>query len=57
MIVHYLNFKSIGFSPAEADPPLVVDPNTKLPCPITGEGFHRFPGIAPKSEMAAAACT
>ena len=43
MIVHYLNFKSIGFNPAEADPPLVVDPNAALPHPITGEGLQPIP--------------
>jgi hypothetical protein len=36
MIVHYLNFKGIGCNPAEADSPLVVDPNTVLTSPITG---------------------
>jgi len=40
MIVHYLNSKGIGFNPAEADPPLVVDSNTALPRPITGEGLQ-----------------
>jgi len=41
MIVHYLNFKGIGCNPAEADPPLVVDPNTVPARPIAGEGPDR----------------
>jgi hypothetical protein len=43
MIVHYLDFKGIGFNPPEADPPLVVDPNTALHRPITGEGLQPIP--------------
>ena len=43
MIVHYLNFKRVAFNPAKADPPLVVDPNTALPCPITGKGLQPIP--------------
>jgi len=40
VIVHYFNSKGIGFDPAEADPPLVVDPNTALPHPIAAEGLQ-----------------
>jgi hypothetical protein len=48
MIVHYLNFKGIGCNPAEADPPLVVDPNTVPGRPITGQGFQPIPGNQPQ---------
>jgi hypothetical protein len=44
MIVHYLNFKGIGCNPAEADPPLVVDPNAVLSRPITGKRFQPISG-------------
>ena len=44
MIVHDLNFKSIGLNPAEADPPLVVDPNAVLPRPIAGKSFQPISG-------------
>jgi hypothetical protein len=40
MIVYYLNFEGIGLSPAEADPPLVVDPNAVLSRPIASKGFQ-----------------
>jgi len=43
MIVHYLNCQRIGSNPAEADPPLVVDPNAVLPHPVTGEGLQPIP--------------
>jgi len=48
MIVHYLNFKGIGCNPAEADPPLVVDPNTVPARPIAGQGFQPIPGNQPQ---------
>jgi hypothetical protein len=35
VVVHNLNFKSIGIDPPEADSPLVVDPNAVLPFAIT----------------------
>ena len=44
MIVDYLNFKRVAFNPAKADPPLVVDPNTVLTSPITGQGLQPIPG-------------
>ncbi len=40
MVVHNLNLKSIGVNPAEADAPLVVDPNAVLPRAITCEGLQ-----------------
>ena len=40
MVVHNLNFKGIGVNPAEADSPLVVDPNAALPLPITCQGLQ-----------------
>jgi hypothetical protein len=43
MIVHKLNFKGIGLNPAEADPPLVVNPNTMLTRPVTGERSQPIP--------------
>src|ERR1022692_693729 len=44
MIVHYLNFNRVAFNPAEADPPLVVDPNTVLTSPITGQCLQPISG-------------
>src|ERR1035441_7723302 len=44
MIVHYLNFNRVAFNPAEADPPLVVDPNTVLTSPIAGQGLQAISG-------------
>jgi len=43
MVIHYLDIKSIGVDPTEADPPLVVDPNAVLPGPIAG--FLRLRGL------------
>lgn len=43
MVVHDFNFKRIGMHPAEADPPLVVDPNTVLTSPIAGERLQSVP--------------
>jgi hypothetical protein len=39
MIVHNPNLNGIGVNPAEADPPLVVDPNTILPHSVAAEGL------------------
>jgi hypothetical protein len=44
MIVHYLNFNRVAFNPAEADPPLVADPNTVLSSPITGQCLQPISG-------------
>ena len=43
MVVHNLNLEGIRFTPAEADPPLLVDPNAGLPQAITGEGLQMIP--------------
>lgn len=40
MVVHNLNLKRIGVNPAEADAPLVVDPNAVLARAITREGLQ-----------------
>jgi hypothetical protein len=44
MIVHYLNFNRVAFNPAEADPPLVVDPNAVLTSPVTGQCLQPISG-------------
>jgi len=43
MVVHNLHVIGIGFDPAEADPPLLVDSNAVLPQPIASESFQTIP--------------
>lgn len=40
MVVYNLNVHGIGRHPAEADPPLVIDPNAVLPQPVAGQGLE-----------------
>jgi hypothetical protein len=40
VVVRYFDFKGIRLDPAEADPHLVVHPNTELSQPIAPEGFQ-----------------
>ena len=44
MVVHDLNLKSIGFNPAEADPPLIVHPDAVLPPAVAGQVLQPIPG-------------
>ena len=44
MVVYNLNVHGLGRHPAEADPPLVIDPNAVLPRPITSQGLETVPG-------------
>ena len=48
MIVDNLNVNSVGLHPAEADPPLVIDPNAELPRPIPGQGLETVSGNRPQ---------
>jgi hypothetical protein len=47
MVIHYLDIKSIGVDPTEADPPLVVDPNAVLPGPVAAENLQPIPWNRP----------
>ena len=40
MVIHYLDVKSVGILPTEANPPLAVDPNAVLPGPIAGKDLQ-----------------
>ena len=49
MVVHNLNVEHVGTS--EADPPLVIDPNTVLPFAITGKSFQARNLLEPPAEL------
>ena len=44
MIVFYFNIISVSNFPAKAEPPLIIDPDTILPLPITPQGFEAVAG-------------
>jgi len=44
MIVDNLNINSVGLHPAEANPPLVIDPDAVVPQPVAGEGLKTVSG-------------
>jgi len=39
MVVHNLHVKGVTVAPYEADTPLIVDADTMLACPLTGQRF------------------
>jgi hypothetical protein len=43
VIVHDLDVVSIAVSPAEADPPLIVDPDAVLSSTVAAESFQSVP--------------
>src|SRR5260370_42263876 len=43
VIVHYFNVMRLAIPPDEADPPLIVDPNTVLSSAISLERFEMVP--------------
>jgi hypothetical protein len=44
MIVDNLNVNSVGWHPAEANPPLVIDPDAVLPEPVAGQSLEAVAG-------------
>jgi hypothetical protein len=44
VVVNDLDVSSPGSSPAEADPPLIIDPDAVLPRPIAAELLEPIPG-------------
>jgi hypothetical protein len=44
MVVRDLDVRSVSVHPSKADTPLIVDPNTHLPCPISFQGFEPIAG-------------
>ena len=56
MVIHDLDFESVSIRPTEADAPLVIDPDAVLSLAIARQGLRRLPGMAPRSDSAAAAC-
>jgi hypothetical protein len=48
MIIHNFNFVRIFALPTEADAPLVVDPNAKLPGAAALKGFQPISGRQPQ---------
>ena len=45
MIVRDLDFVGVASVPAETDSPLIVDPDTVLPFPVTVELFESVPSV------------
>jgi len=48
VVIRDRDIEGVSIPPHETQPPLVVDPNPVLTCPIAGETLEAVPGRAPQ---------